>query len=153
MSSDEIFTAWQRQHAAALEELQDAQRAYHRTVAATAFQGVAEEPSAERPRGSRRLPTGSLRPNPHNPRRTFSETELEELAASLRETIAAWPVGTRFDLGRALDRLGLMLVSDLALGEAPIELIGTAAKTQPDVMHLNFFIQPGVWSLLQAELV
>ena len=28
-------------------ELQDAQRAYHRTVAATAFQGAAEEPSAE----------------------------------------------------------------------------------------------------------
>jgi hypothetical protein len=47
VSSDEIFTAWQREHAAALEELQDAQRAYHRTVAATAFQGAAEEPSAE----------------------------------------------------------------------------------------------------------
>ena len=47
MSSDEIFTAWQREHATALAELQDAQRAYHRTVAATAFQGAAEEPSAE----------------------------------------------------------------------------------------------------------
>jgi len=43
----EAFTAWQREHAAALEELQDAQRAYHRTVAATAFQGAADEPSAE----------------------------------------------------------------------------------------------------------
>ena len=41
------FVAWQREHAAALAELQDAQRAYHRTVAATAFQGAAEEPSAE----------------------------------------------------------------------------------------------------------
>ena len=39
--------SWQREHAAALEELQEAQRAYHRTVAATAFQGTAEEPSAE----------------------------------------------------------------------------------------------------------
>jgi hypothetical protein len=43
----ETFSAWQREHIAALEELQEAQRAYHRTVAATAFQGAAEEPSAE----------------------------------------------------------------------------------------------------------
>jgi ParB family transcriptional regulator, chromosome partitioning protein len=56
---------------------------------------VAEEPSAERPRGSRRLPTGSLRPNPHNPRRTFSETELEELAASLRERGIIQPIVVR----------------------------------------------------------
>jgi hypothetical protein len=45
--SDVTFAAWQREHAAALAELQDAQRAYHRTVAATAFQGAGEEPSAE----------------------------------------------------------------------------------------------------------
>jgi hypothetical protein len=43
----ETFAQWQREHAAALEELQDAQRAYHRTVAATAFPGTADEPSAE----------------------------------------------------------------------------------------------------------
>jgi hypothetical protein len=43
----ETFAQWQREHAAALEELQDAQRTYHRTVAATAFQGMADEPSAE----------------------------------------------------------------------------------------------------------
>ena len=45
--SNDTFAAWQREHAAALAELQDAQRAYHRTVAATAFQGAADEPSAE----------------------------------------------------------------------------------------------------------
>ena len=45
--SDEAFIAWQREHAAALAELQEAQRAYHRTVAATAFQASTEEPSAE----------------------------------------------------------------------------------------------------------
>jgi hypothetical protein len=48
----EAFVLWQREHAAALEELQEAQRAYHRTVAATAFQGPAEEPSAEEMRRS-----------------------------------------------------------------------------------------------------
>jgi len=41
------FAAWQREHAAALAELQDAQRAYHRAVASTAFQGAADEPTAE----------------------------------------------------------------------------------------------------------
>ena len=39
------FAAWQREHAAALAELQEAQRVYHRTVATTAFQGAAEEPA------------------------------------------------------------------------------------------------------------
>jgi len=47
MSGDETFAAWQREHAAALAELQEAQRVYHRTVAATAFQAAAEEPTAE----------------------------------------------------------------------------------------------------------
>ena len=47
MNADGTFAAWQREHAAALAELQEAQRAYHRAVAATAFQGAAEEPSAE----------------------------------------------------------------------------------------------------------
>ena len=41
------FEAWRREHAAALAELQEAQRIYHRTVATTAFQGPGEEPSGE----------------------------------------------------------------------------------------------------------
>ena len=47
MTQDDAFTAWQREHAAALAELQEAQRLYHRTVATTAFQGAAEEPTVE----------------------------------------------------------------------------------------------------------
>lgn len=43
----DTFADWQREHAAALAELQQAQRDYHRTVAATAFQGASEEPSPE----------------------------------------------------------------------------------------------------------
>ena len=46
-SSADGFAAWQREHAAALAELQDAQRAYHRAVASTSFQGAADEPTAE----------------------------------------------------------------------------------------------------------
>jgi hypothetical protein len=37
---------WQREHAAALEDLQGAERAYHRTIAGSAFASVTEGPSA-----------------------------------------------------------------------------------------------------------
>lgn len=41
------FGVWQQEHAAALAELQEAQRVYHRTVATTAFQGATDGPSAD----------------------------------------------------------------------------------------------------------
>jgi cytochrome P450 len=47
----------------------------------------------------------------------------------IRQAVAAWPLGKRFDLGKAADQLALMLVSDLALGAAPEELIETASRT------------------------
>lgn len=37
---------WQREHAAALESLQQAERAYHRTIAGSAFASATEGPSA-----------------------------------------------------------------------------------------------------------
>ena len=37
---------WQQQHAAALEDLQRAERAYHRTIAGSAFASATEGPSA-----------------------------------------------------------------------------------------------------------
>src|SRR5947209_18451644 len=51
--------------------------------------------SVERPRGQRRLPTGALRPNARNPRRTFGDAELEELAASVRERGIIQPIIVR----------------------------------------------------------
>src|SRR5271157_5637927 len=56
---------------------------------------VGGESPAERPRGQRRLPTGSLRPNARNPRRVFAATELDELAASLRERGIIQPIVVR----------------------------------------------------------
>jgi len=56
---------------------------------------VGTESSAERPRGQRRAPTTSLRPNARNPRRTFSEDELDELTASLRERGMIQPIVAR----------------------------------------------------------
>jgi hypothetical protein len=40
------WLAWQREHTAALEALQQAQRAYHRTIAGSAFASPTEGPSA-----------------------------------------------------------------------------------------------------------
>ena len=42
----ERWLAWQREHAAALEALQQVQRAYHRTIAGSAFASATEGPSA-----------------------------------------------------------------------------------------------------------
>jgi ParB family chromosome partitioning protein len=56
---------------------------------------VGTESSAERPRGQRRVPTTSLRPNARNPRRNFSEEELDELTASLRERGMIQPIVAR----------------------------------------------------------
>src|ERR1700684_170146 len=62
---------------------------------ATLIGEVAAESSVERPRGQRRVPTGSLRPNARNPRRVFSNTELDELVASLRERGIIQPIVAR----------------------------------------------------------
>src|ERR1051326_5377177 len=56
---------------------------------------VGAEASVERRRGQRKLPIGSLRPNVRNPRRIFSDPELDELAASLRERGIIQPIVAR----------------------------------------------------------
>ncbi len=42
----DTWLSWQREHAAALEALQQAERAYHRTIAGSAFASPTEGPSA-----------------------------------------------------------------------------------------------------------
>ncbi len=66
-----------------------------RGLAALIGEVSAEASSADRPRGQRRLPTGSLRPNARNPRRVFSNADLDELAASLRERGIIQPIVAR----------------------------------------------------------
>jgi len=77
------------------------------------------EPTAS-PADARRLPLSAIIPNPHQPRRVFSDAELEGLAASIRENgllqpLVVRPVGgtpDRFELVvgerrfRAITRLG-----------------------------------------------
>ncbi|MBM3636600.1 MAG: ParB/RepB/Spo0J family partition protein [Alphaproteobacteria bacterium] len=49
----------------------------------------------DRGRGTRKIPTEFLRPNPRNPRHSFSEEELEELANSIREKGIIQPILVR----------------------------------------------------------
>ena len=59
---------------------------------------IAEGNAPERVRvggGARKVPISFLRPNPHNPRRTFGEIELEELANSVRERGIIQPIVVR----------------------------------------------------------
>jgi len=54
-----------------------------------------ESQSTERSKTQRRLPIEFLCPNPRNPRRTFPESELTELAASVRERGIIQPILVR----------------------------------------------------------
>jgi ParB family chromosome partitioning protein len=49
----------------------------------------------ERPRAQRKVPIEFLKPNPRNPRRAFSESELQELADSIRLHGVIQPIAVR----------------------------------------------------------
>lgn len=54
-----------------------------------------EKAALARARGQRRVPVAFLRPNPHNPRQRFDATDLEDLAASVRERGVLQPILVR----------------------------------------------------------
>lgn len=58
-----------------------------------------EASSESRVRAQRRVPIEFLRPNPLNPRRTFPEAELDELAQSIRERDIIQPIVVRALIG------------------------------------------------------
>ena len=57
--------------------------------------GAEATTTPERTRAQRRVPIEYLRPNPRNPRRNFSDAELDELAASIKERGIIQPVVVR----------------------------------------------------------
>ena len=54
-----------------------------------------ETKTVERARSQRRVPIEFLKPNPRNPRRNFSDAELDELAASIKERGIIQPIVVR----------------------------------------------------------
>src|ERR1700748_898289 len=56
---------------------------------------VGGEAAKERPRNQRKVPIEFIKPNPRNPRRRFSETELAELADSIRQHGVIQRIGGR----------------------------------------------------------
>jgi ParB family chromosome partitioning protein len=56
---------------------------------------VGDEMSVDRGRGQRKVPIEFLRPNPRNPRKTFNEAELAELALSIRQRGLIQPIIVR----------------------------------------------------------
>lgn len=54
-----------------------------------------EAAHVDRPRNQRKVPIEFLKPNPRNPRRTFSDAELGELAASVRQHGVIQPIVVR----------------------------------------------------------
>ena len=73
-----------------------------RGLAALMGDAVTENRTPERARHPRRVPIEFLRPNPRNPRRNFSDVELDELAASIKERGIIQPIVVR-TLGAAKD--------------------------------------------------
>ena len=55
----------------------------------------AEATTSDRARTQRRVPIEFLKPNPRNPRRNFSDAELDELASSIRERGIVQPIVVR----------------------------------------------------------
>ena len=75
--------------------MQAQKRRLGRGLAALIGDDVVEAASPEDFRGLRHLPIELLHPNPNNPRKTFREEELEDLARSIREKGLLQPLVVR----------------------------------------------------------
>jgi ParB family chromosome partitioning protein len=80
---------------------EDSRRRLGRGLAALLGEADEAVPIVDRPRGQRKIPIEFLRPNPRNPRTSFGESELADLAASIREKGIIQPVVVRTIVGVA----------------------------------------------------
>jgi len=110
-----------------------------------------ETAAPERVRSQRRVPIELLQPNPRNPRRNFSDTELNELADSIRERgiiqpIVVRPVSRRSDnfeliagerRWRAAQRAGLHDVPVVVLDVSDAEALELAIIENVQRTDLN----------------
>ena len=119
----------------------------------------------ERTRSQRRVPIEFLKPNPRNPRRTFADAELDELAASIRERGIIQPILVRTVRGaidqyeivagerrwRASQRAGLHDVPVLLLEVNDREALELAIIENVQRTDLNALEEAGGYQALADE--
>jgi ParB family chromosome partitioning protein len=124
-----------------------------------------ETGAVERGRAQRRVPIEYLRPNPRNPRHNFSEAELDELAASIKERGIIQPVVVRALRGaresyeiiagerrwRAAQRVGLHEVPIVALEASDSEALELAIIENVQRADLNPLEEAGGYQALASE--
>ncbi|HWP27316.1 MAG TPA: ParB/RepB/Spo0J family partition protein, partial [Xanthobacteraceae bacterium] len=124
-----------------------------------------ETKNSERARPPRRVPIEFLKPNPRNPRRAYPETELEELAQSLRERGMVQPIVVRKAKGaadeyeiiagerrwRAAQRAGLHEVPIVVLEVSDAEALELAIIENVQRADLNPLEEAAGYQALAAE--
>jgi len=125
----------------------------------------AETSTIERVRHQRRVPIEYLKPNPRNPRRNYSETELGELTASIRERGVIQPVVVRAMRGasesyeiiagerrwRAAQRAGLHEIPIVALEASDSEALELAIIENVQRADLNPLEEAAGYQMLASE--
>jgi ParB family chromosome partitioning protein len=115
--------------------------------------------------GARRVPIEFLKPNPRNPRRNFIETELDELAASMRERGIIQPIVVRpvhgvadtFEIiagerrWRAAQRAGLHVVPIVPLDVSDDEALQLAIIENVQRTDLNPLEEAAGYQSLASE--
>jgi len=135
-----------------------------RGLAALIGDAGAETSTIERVRHQRRVPIEYLKPNPRNPRRNYSEAELEELAASIRERGVIQPVIVRAMRGasdyeiiagerrwRAAQRAGLHEIPIVALEATDAEALELAIIENVQRADLNPLEEAAGYQMLASE--
>jgi ParB family transcriptional regulator, chromosome partitioning protein len=121
--------------------------------------------SIERGRHQRRVPVEFLKPNPRNPRRSFADTELDELAASIKERGIIQPVVVRALRGgkdtyeiiagerrwRAAQRAGLHEVPIVAIEASDEEALELAIIENVQRTDLNPLEEAGGYESLASQ--
>jgi ParB family transcriptional regulator, chromosome partitioning protein len=124
-----------------------------------------EATATERARSQRRVPIEFLKPNPRNPRRNFADTELDELAASIRERGIVQPIvvrpargsADRFEIiagerrWRAAQRAGLHQVPIVALEASDSEALELAIIENVQRADLNPLEEAAGYQALASE--
>jgi ParB family chromosome partitioning protein len=124
-----------------------------------------EATATERARNQRRAPIEFLKPNPRNPRRNFSDAELDELAASIRERGIVQPIvvrpargsADRFEIiagerrWRAAQRAGLYQVPIVAIEASDSEALELAIIENVQRADLNALEEAAGYQALASE--